>query len=86
MTYGPNVRELYRSLAGYVDPDSARHCARRSAVPGADQVRAGDQSQDREGAWAKGGPRTSSHSPITLLNDNPLTAAYGAFRSSTHVS
>jgi hypothetical protein len=52
MTYGPNVRELYRSLARY-RPYSAWHQARRSADRGADQILSGAQSQDRQEAGTR---------------------------------
>ena len=44
MTYGPNVRELYRSLARYVDRILRGTSARRFAGPGADEILSGDQS------------------------------------------
>jgi putative ABC transport system substrate-binding protein len=39
VSYGPNEVDQYRQAAGYVDPGT-----------GTDQVRAGDQPQDRQGA------------------------------------
>jgi hypothetical protein len=47
MTYGPNVRELYRSLAGYVDKILR---GTPPAVPGAHNIVLGDQSENCQGA------------------------------------
>jgi hypothetical protein len=42
IAYRPDFLDQYRAAAGYV---------RRHACAGADEISAGDQSQDRKGAW-----------------------------------
>ena len=60
MTYGPNVRELYRSLARYADRIPAWHKAGRSSDRGANQILSGDQFEDGQGARPRN-PTGASH-------------------------
>src|SRR5262245_49863293 len=72
---------------------SQRHQAGRSAGPAADQIRAGDQPQDRQDAWShraayaarpcRRGDRISLASRSVLLR--LLTAGYGTSRTSRDV-
>jgi ABC-type uncharacterized transport system substrate-binding protein len=60
ITYGANWIDQYR-LAWLRGSHPQRGESQRSAGAGADEIRAGDQSQDREGAWpgAAGFPSSS---------------------------
>jgi ABC-type uncharacterized transport system substrate-binding protein len=51
ISYGPDFVDQFRRAAGYVDRHSQGREARRPTGAGADQVRVGNQSQDRQGAW-----------------------------------
>jgi hypothetical protein len=44
LSYGDDLIDNFRRAPTYVD---------RASSPGAGQVRAGDQPQDRQGAWAR---------------------------------
>ena len=50
ISYGPDFLDQYRRAATYVDRILRGRKARRLAGAGADQVRAGNQPQDRQGA------------------------------------
>jgi putative ABC transport system substrate-binding protein len=50
ISYGADQVDGYRRAAGYVDRNPEGREARRPADTGANQVRAGDQPQDRQGA------------------------------------
>ena len=52
LSYGPHLTGQFRQAAGLCRPHSEGRQACRSAGATPDQVRAGHQSHDREGAWA----------------------------------
>ena len=65
MSYGASVVDQYRQSGLLRRPDTQGREARRSAGHAADQIRAGDQSQDRQGA----GPRRAGESCSRLADE-----------------
>ena len=55
-SYGPDTLDQYRQAAGYVEPYPQGRSTGGTTGAGADQIRPGDQSQDREGP----GPRSAA--------------------------
>jgi len=51
MSYGADQRDSFRRAATYVDKNPEGRQARRPSDRAADEVRVGDQPQDRHGAW-----------------------------------
>ena len=63
VSYGEDGTDQYRRAAGYVDRILQGERAGRPTRTSADQVRDGDQPQDRQGAWARRCRRRCSPAP-----------------------